>query len=94
MDRTKPARDELINVGSSLEAAVSLGDRQRTQTLVAQIKNIYPRIVNISLASLDDKEYYEIEPYEFDFVQNMKIFVARLLFVAKYVLLSKCLQAI
>ena len=93
MDRTKPARDELINVGSSLEAAVSLGDRQRTQTLVAQIKNIYPRIVNISLASLDDKEYYEIEPYEFDFVQNMKIYVARLLF-AKYVLLSKCLQAI
>ena len=93
MDRTKPARDELINVGSSLEAAVSLGDRQRTQTLVAQIKNIYPQIVNISLASLDDKEYYEIEPYEFDFVQNMKIYVARLLF-AKYVLLSKCLQAI
>ena len=93
MDRTKPARDELINVGSSLEAAVSLGDRQRTQTLVAKIKNIYPRIVNISLASLDDKEYYEIEPYEFDFVQNMKIYVARLLF-AKYVLLSKCLQAI
>ena len=72
---------------------MSLGDRQRTNTLVAQIKNIYQRIVNISLASLDDKEYYEIEPYEFDFVQNMKIYVARLLF-AKYVLLSKCLQAI
>ena len=69
--------NELINVGNSLEDAVRLGDREYTQYLVDQIKYIiWP----------DLKEEFALYPSKDMEIQiNITIYVARLLFIAKYV---------
>ena len=70
--------NELINLGSSLEDAVRIGDWKRTQSLVAQIKIIYPqRVYLLLLASLGDKDYYGLSYQNWTW-QNMKVYVALL----------------
>ena len=73
---------ELLYVGRCLKEAVLVGDRQRIQFRVNQIKNeIWPQIVDISLAPWEEGKFAGPDT-EKQLQESLKRYVAVLLFFA------------
>ncbi len=72
---------EFMNLGNSILDSLDHDDENEIQSLVNQLKEMWPQLANVTLTLFGEK--YPISKMEEDMQQNLRQTVALLLFMTK-----------